>query len=260
MNEVIPTTYNQSLVIFSFFIACLGSYIALNATRKLLATHKENYTYYLLIAGTALGGLGVWAMHFVGMLAMRMPLGLSYSIWETVISLLAAIGCTAWGLAIVARNPRSLKHLLGAGTMLGIGVCVMHYLGMYSMRFGGFFQWDMLLVGLSMVIAIVAATAALWLAFNTNSQSKRLAAALIMGTAVCAMHYTGMLAAQIVCTTTTPMAIPSGFGLLSVLELPMMVITFVVGMTLAIGVCLMMMPLMSQPQRTVAAANNSGVR
>ena len=257
MNEVIPTTYNQSLVIFSFFIAFLGSYIALNATRKLQTAHKENYTYYLLIGGTALGGLGVWAMHFVGMLAMRMPLGLSYSIWETVVSLLAAVGCTAWGLAIVARNPRSVKHLLGAGLMLGVGVCVMHYLGMYSMRFGGFFQWDMLLVGLSMVIAVVAATTALWLAFNTNSQAKRIGAAVLMGAAVCAMHYTGMLAASIVCTTPTPMAIPAGFGLLSVLELPMMVITFVVGMTLAIGVCLMMMPLMSQTRRTASAAGGA---
>jgi NO-binding membrane sensor protein with MHYT domain len=242
MNEVMPTSYDPSLVTLSFVVAFVGSYIALSASQKLRSSQDRAYVHHLAIAGIALGGIGVWAMHFIGMLAMRMPLGLSYSMGETVVSLVAAAAASAWALSIVARNPQSLRHLLGAGAMLGVGVCAMHYLGMYGMRFGGFFQWDMALVGVSVVIALVAATAALWLAFNTPSQWARVVAALVMAVAVCAMHYTGMLAAEIVCTTTQPLAMPAGFGLLSVLQLPMLVITLVVGMTLAIGINLLFAP------------------
>lgn len=248
MNEVITTSYDPSLVIFSFAIAFLGSYIALNATHKLQTVSKQGYNYQLMIAGIALGGIGVWAMHFVGMLALNIPMALSYSMPETLVSLVAAIAATAFGLSMVARNPKSLKHLAGAGSMLGVGVCVMHYLGMHSMRFGGFFQWDMVLVGASAVIALVAATAALWLAFNTPSHAKRLLAALVMAVAVCAMHYTGMQAAEVICTTDERMALPVGFGLLSVLQLPMLVITLVVGMMLAIAINLMLAPLDHQKQ------------
>ena len=249
MNEVIPATYDTSLVVLSFVVAFIGSYIALSASQKLRGNQGRSYNYHLLIAGIALGGIGVWAMHFIGMLAMRMPLGMSYSMIETVVSLVAAVAATAWGLSIVARNPKSLRHLLAAGAMLGTGVGVMHYLGMYGMRFGGFFQWDFGLVALSIVIAWVAATAALWLAFNTPSHWMRVVAAVVMAAAVCSMHYTGMLAADIVCTTTERMAMPSGFGLLNVLELPMLVITLVVGMTLAIGVNLMFAPITPIPRR-----------
>lgn len=249
MNEVVITSYDPALVALSFVVALVGSYIALSASQKLRASTGRAYRYHLAIAGIALGGIGVWSMHFIGMLAMRMQLGLSYSMAETVVSLVAAVAATAWALSIVARNPKSWLHLLGAGAMLGVGVCVMHYMGMYSMRFGGFFQWDMALVGLSVVIALVAATAALWLAFNTPSHWMRMVAAVVMALAVCSMHYTGMLAAEIVCTTSEPLAMPTGFGLLNVLQLPMLVITLVVGMTLAIAVNLMFAPLQAMPQR-----------
>lgn len=77
----------------------------------------------------------------------------------------------------------------------------MHYLGMYGMRFGGYFEWSLALVGLSLVIAVVAASAALWLAFHTHRRMYRVTASFVMGAAVCAMHYTGMAAATVVCTT-----------------------------------------------------------
>lgn len=249
MNEVVSASYDPSLVALSFAVAFMGAYIALSSSQKLRTSTGKTYKFHLLIAGIALGGIGVWAMHFIGMLAMRMSLGLSYSMAETAVSLVAAVAATAWGLSIVARNPKSWLHLLAAGSMLGAGVCFMHYLGMYSMRFGGFFQWDMGLVGLSVLIAWVAATAALWLAFNTPSVWMRVLAAAIMALAVCSMHYTGMLAAEIVCTTDQPLAMPTGFGLLNVLQLPMMVITLVVGMMLAIAVNLMFAPLQPSPRR-----------
>lgn len=242
MNEVIPTSYNLPLVVLSYLIAVVGSYIALTATAKMRNQTGRSYTTNLLMAGTALGGIGVWAMHFIGMLAVRIPMGMAYSMVETVISLVAAIAATAWGLGIVARNPKSLLRLLGAGAMLGLGVAIMHYLGMYGMRFGGFFQWDMSLIMISVLIAFAAATAALWLAFNTHSTHARAMAAAVMGIAVCAMHYTGMLAADVVCTTEQRFAIPSGLTFISALQLPMLVITLVVGMTLAIVLNLVYAP------------------
>ena len=237
MPEVLmPTSYNTALVVLSYVIAVVGSYIALSATQNAAELQGQAFRSRMLLAGMALGGIGVWAMHFVGMLALQMPLGMSYSMIETAISLIAAVLATAWALAVVARNPNSKPRLLLAGTVLGLGVCLMHYLGMYGMRFGGFFRWDALLVLLSVLIALAAATAALWLAFNTNSQLSRIGAALVMGLAVCAMHYTGMLAADIICTTTEPQAIPRGPGWISVLDLPMLVIALIVGMTMAMAI------------------------
>jgi NO-binding membrane sensor protein with MHYT domain len=110
---------------------------------------------------------------------------------------------------------------LVAGPLAGIGVAAMHYVGMASMTFGGFFDWSPPLVGLSLLIAVVAATAALWLAFNTRERSRRLAASAIMAAAVCAMHYTGMAAASVVCTTRDRL-LP--YDLLRPSEMPMLVL------------------------------------
>jgi NO-binding membrane sensor protein with MHYT domain len=100
----------------------------------------------------------------------------------------------------------------------------MHYLGMFGLKFNGYIRWDYGIVVLSAVIAVVAATAALWLAFNSNSLEKRLLAAVAMGVAVCAMHYTGMYAAEFICTTENRNAIPQGMGFISAFRLPTMVI------------------------------------
>ena len=242
MQEIIPTSYNFGLVIFSFVIAALGSYIALSATDKLRSTQGIKHTRQILMAGIALGGIGVWSMHFIGMLSLQLPLGISYSIGETIISLIAAIAASAWGLSIVAVNPKSWVRLLIAGAILGLGVSAMHYVGMYGMRFGGFFLWSAPLVLLSVLIAFIAATAALWLAFNTPTSHARLWAALLMAVAVCAMHYTGMTAAEIICTTTERLAIPSGATMISSLQLPILVISLIAGMIIAIGIDVMYNP------------------
>lgn len=246
MNEVVRISYTQPLVMFSILIAFLGASIALTATSRLQDSPASTRPYYLLIAGAALGGLGTWSMHFVGMLAMRMPLGLSYSLAETVVSLLVAVVCATAALNIVSHHRGSMRHLLAAGLLMGTGIAAMHYMGMYSMRFEGFFQWNLPLLALSLVIAVLASTLALWLAFHSPSPSRRMLAASVMAIAICSMHYTGMFAADVVCTTSNPLAIPTGTGLLSVMELPMMVITFVVGITLAIGACLMALPALSK--------------
>lgn len=252
MDVVIKTSYNMELVVLSYAISMIGAFIALVSAQRLTADTRDRQSYLINLgsAGIALGGIGVWSMHFIAMLAVRMDLGLGYSLWETCISLIAAICISAFAFHIVARDPHNIRRLLTAGMMLGMGAVVMHYLGMYGMRFGGYFQWDYGRIGLSVLIALVAATAALWLAFHTSQLSVRLLAAAIMAIAVCAMHYTGMSAAEFICTTENRRAIPSGPDIVSALGLPMVVITLALGMSLALLLDLALTSFQSHAQGT----------
>ncbi len=236
MNPLVTTSYNIPFVVLSFVIAIVGSFVALTAARKIRNPDGSISLINVGAAGIALGGIGVWSMHFIGMLALDMDIGVGYSVVETLVSLVAAIGATSLALGFVARKPESLGRIAGAGALLGCGVAVMHYLGMYGMRFGGYIQWAYDVVGISLVIAIVAATAALWLAFNTSTTLLRVAAALVMGVAVCAMHYTGMSAAEFICTTANRTALPRGAGIISLFDLPALVTVISLGIAIVLSV------------------------
>jgi len=157
---------------------------------------------------------------------------------ETVVSLIAAIVVSTVVLGYVAAAPLTAKRLLIAGPLAGVGVAVMHYLGMYSMRFGGYFEWNFGIVAISVLIAMVAATAALWLAFRTRTRAHRIAAAFVMAAAVCAMHYTGMQAASVVCTTRDASALLA--GLMRPSELPAVVAMVAFGVAALIGLDLLL--------------------
>lgn len=226
METLLTPSYSVPLVALSYFISVAGSFIALMAARRIVGPGGRINLYHTATAGFALGGIGVWAMHFIGMLALQLHVGVAYSMFETLISLAAAVVATAVALAYVAAAPRRIVRLSLAGFLLGMGVVVMHYLGMFSMRFGGFIDWSYSIIGLSMLIAVVVATVALWLAFNTRTFVIRALASCVMGGAVCSMHYTGMAAASFICTTVTPQAIPSGLAFVSALQLPGWVMLF----------------------------------
>lgn len=236
--ELLPVTYAPAQVLLSFLIAAVGSFTALTAAAAARRPDGRVNRLNIFFAGLALGGVGIWSMHFVGMIAWKVQLGVGYRWIETMVSLVAAVIVSALALGHVAANPKDWKRLLVAGPLAGLGVAVMHYLGMYSMRFGGFFDWNVGIVVLSVVIAIVAATAALWLAFNTRQRWQRAVAALVMATAVCTMHYTGMAAASVMCTTPNRYAVPA--GLLRPADLPLMVILIAVGVACVIAVDLVM--------------------
>nr|WP_281418468.1 MHYT domain-containing protein [Azospirillum soli] len=141
-------------------------------------------------------GAGIWSMHFIGMLAFRTPMPVTYDIGLTTLSFLLAVAVSGAGLFAVARNiPRRLTLPI-AGTLTGLGIVSMHYVGMAGMQMPGSLAYDTTLVGASVAIAIAASTAALWLAFRTASPLQRFASALVMGLAVVSMHYTGMAAAS----------------------------------------------------------------
>lgn len=248
MNPLVTTSYNLSFVLLSYFISVIGSLVALTAARKIVRPGGQISTVNLGAASIALGGIGVWSMHFIGMLALDLDVGVGYSIAETLVSLAAAIGATALALGFVARKPDSLGRIAGAGALLGCGVAGMHYLGMFGMRFGGYIQWAYDVVSVSIIIAIVAATAALWLAFNTRTMVLRIAASLVMGAAVCAMHYTGMSAAEFICTTANRTALPRGFGIVSLFDLPALVTVISLGMAIVLTVDQVMQRMLMRPR------------
>lgn len=236
MNPEVVSSYDMDYVALSFAIAFIGSFVALSAARRIVGRNGRINRFDLLSATLALGGIGVWTMHFIGMTALKVDLRVGYALTETIASLLLVCAATGFGLVYVARAPANLGRLLTAGAALGLGVGLMHYLGMYGMRFGGYINWSLPLVAASILIAVVAATAALWLAFNTSATSIRLGAAAVMAIAVCAMHYTGMAAADFVCTTTDRQALPDGFGVITSTDLPAMVMVMSIGIALVLSI------------------------
>jgi NO-binding membrane sensor protein with MHYT domain len=235
MNNAAITSYQTGFVVLSYIISFIGALVALTAAQNILRPNGKISLVNTLAAGLALGGVGVWSMHFIGMLALKVDLAVGYSMTETLISLVAAVIATSLALYFVARK-QSLPRILGAGILLGLGVCVMHYLGMYGMRFGGYLKWSYDIVIISVLIACAAATAALWLAFNTRTWIARAGAAAVMGVAVCAMHYTGMAAAEFICTTENRGALPGGFGVINSFQLPLLVTVSALAMAFLISV------------------------
>jgi NO-binding membrane sensor protein with MHYT domain len=195
IGSAVAYQYDLLLVAMSFLTSVFGSYVALG-----LAAAQDKGQDRSLAAAVALGGCGVWAMHFIGMTAYKTPLYVSYAIWPTVLSLLIVVAITWAGFSIALRGPQRLSNLVAGGFVIGGGVVAMHYLGMFGMDLRAVVEWNWSIVGGSVLIALVAATAALWLLFNTKTTAQRVGAAVVMGVAVCAMHYTAMAAATMICT------------------------------------------------------------
>src|SRR5258707_5421397 len=134
-------------------------------------------------------------MHFIGILGFVVPIPMSYDIGLTVLSLVVAIVVTGGAFYIISREGASPLHLVLSGIFMGLGIVAMHYTGMAAMQGHAEVSYDRLFVALSVVIAIGASIAALWLAFQTTEPWQKLISALVMGLAISGMHYTGMEAA-----------------------------------------------------------------
>lgn len=204
VGDLIAPQYEVAAVVFSYLISVFGSFAALQCTKGMFRKDGSLNWPLTIGAAVALGGVGVWSMHFVGMVAYRIGMPISYELFATFGSLVAAIVIS--GLALILAGGRGNFRTPGwiMGSVLagvGVGVCVMHYMGMYSMNMAAAMTLDLATVGLSFVIAVVAAAAALWLAFNLKQMKHRIAAAFVMGIAVCAMHYVGMSSATMICTS-----------------------------------------------------------
>lgn len=183
------TGHDTWLVALSYLTAAFASYVALDLAERL--RHAEGMLRWAwhAAASMALGG-GIWAMHFLGMLAFQLEAPFAFHAGLTILSLAVPILVVAVGLWLVGGG--GSVRLLLAGGVVGMGVVVMHYTGMSALMLPGTIGYKPGLFGLSVLIALVAATVALWLALTPQRFSLRVAAALIMGIAICGMHYTGM--------------------------------------------------------------------
>ena len=188
-------TWNYGLVALSYVVAAFGSYVALENVR-IYRNREQAGAGWLWTGALAMGAGGIWSMHFIGMLALNMKMPVSYEPIKTAASMLLAIAVTGLAFGLVRTADFGMGRLLAGGVLMGLGVASMHYLGMAAMRMPATIEYDTTLVTVSVVIAVVAATAALWLAFRVERAVQMAAAALVMGAAVCAMHYTGMAAAS----------------------------------------------------------------
>lgn len=191
--EMAPS-YNYFLVALSYFIAVFGSFVGLQLVKGMRASDNNARFKWIATAALALGGGAIWAMHFIGMLAYEALMDVVYAPGLTFMSLALAVIVVGAGLSFLSMHRQSFLHLLLAGTITGLGVATMHYTGMEAMVMAADMSYDSTLVAASIAIAIVAATAALWLAFNLDGTRQMIGASFIMGLAVCGMHYTGMAA------------------------------------------------------------------
>lgn len=187
-------SYNGFLVGLSFLIAVFGAFTALQLTNGMKYSRSGPSTAWIIAAALSLGGGGIWTMHFIGMLAYQIPSDIGFDPFLTFLSLVVAVIAVGVGITIAVSGKLSMVRLMGAGVFTGAGVASMHYLGMKAMVMHGSMHYDQLLVGISVAIAIVAATIALWLAVNLKGTLTMLGASVIMAIAVCGMHYTGMAA------------------------------------------------------------------
>lgn len=193
---MIEVQYDILLVLVSYAIAVFGSFVGLNlAIRVPAAKPGADLYFWVALSSIAIGG-AIWSMHYIGMMAVDMQMPVTYDLGLTVVSMLLAVLFVAIGIFIVGRGTPSIVKLLGGGTLTGLGVAAMHYTGMASMQMEGTMSYNTTLLVASIVIAIVAAIAALWLAFNLRGTLQRFGSAFIMGIAVCGMHYTGMAAME----------------------------------------------------------------
>ena len=204
IGQVLAPEYSPGLVALSYLVSFAGSLTALMCASRMLKADGRAKFSMLACAAVALGGIGIWSMHFIGMLAYQLPVRIVYEPVLTGVSLVAAIVISGIALYLAGgRRKFSKPGWVAASVLAGVGVCVMHYMGMYAMKLRAAMELDLFIVGVSVVIAVTPAAAALWLSFHTKSLPRQMVAAAVMGLAVCTMHYVGMSAATMICTAPT---------------------------------------------------------
>jgi PAS domain S-box-containing protein len=200
MNSMTPLSgnYDYRLVALSVLLAIFASYAALDLAGRITSA-KGKARMVWLSCGAAAMGLGVWAMHYVGMLALLMPMPVFYHLPTVALSLLAAIAASGAALFVVSRIKMGLWQGIAGSIVMGSGIAAMHYVGMAAMRCAAVISYDLRIVALSVALAIVISLVALQLAFRlrleNRSSWRKVISALVMGSAIPLMHYTGMWAA-----------------------------------------------------------------
>ena len=205
--NVLVSSYDYRLVALSVVIAILAAYAALDLAGRVTSARSQ-IRFVWLTCGSLAMGIGIWSMHYIGMLAFHLPIPVLYD-WPTVLlSLLAAIIASAIALFVVSREKMGLLRASIGSIFMGGGIATMHYTGMAAMRLSAMCQWSPSLVVLSVVLAVAISFVALLLTFYFRGDLSawnwlKISSAVVMGAAIPIMHYTGMAAATFMSTSST---------------------------------------------------------
>lgn len=192
--------WNSNFIILSVLVAITGSFTALAHARRMRESAGATQKAWLLAGGVTLG-MTVWAMHFIGMLALHLPIPVSYDIFLTLTSIFPVIAAALLGFYLLQSIEIKIRQIVIGGIFMGIGIALMHYIGMAALKMQPAISYNLWLFALSVLIAIVAATSALLIVyFNEKTKLpallQHLISAIIMGIAIAGMHYTGMASAS----------------------------------------------------------------
>ncbi len=200
-SHMISESFSPILVAISVVIASLASYTALDLAGRVSVAQARNRLTWLIYGSTAMG-VGIWSMHFVGMLAFRVSIPIEYDIPLVLTSALIAIAAAFLAMFTVSRSELPALRLLAASVLMGAAISGMHYTGMAAMRVPATISYAPVPFVISIVIAVTASYVALWIAHRYRydesiaSHWRRGASACVMGLALAGMHYTGMSAAR----------------------------------------------------------------
>jgi len=197
----LPSSHDPWVVTASLLIASFASYVALDLAKR-VRTQNRGVAVSWWVGGSIAMGTGIWCMHFVGMLAFSLPIALGYTRALTAVSWFAGVAVSAVALFVASRGVLTWRRLTGGALAMGVGICAMHYTGMAALDMAPGIVWNPLLVAASALIAVGASAAALLLFFWLRKIGAwrgllyQALAALVMGVAICGMHYTAMAAAN----------------------------------------------------------------
>ncbi|HEX6495432.1 MAG TPA: MHYT domain-containing protein, partial [Acidobacteriaceae bacterium] len=198
-DQTLVGSYEYRLVALSVVIAILAAYAALDLAGRVTSA-RPRFRFVWLAGGSLAMGIGIWSMHYIGMLAFRLPIPVLYD-WPTVLlSLLAAVLASACALFVVSRKKMGLLRASIGSIFMGGGIATMHYVGMAAMRLSAMCAWSASLIALSVVLAVFCSFVALLLTFYFREDLSawswlKVPSAIVMGAGIAIMHYTGMAAA-----------------------------------------------------------------
>ena len=197
---MLPGFYDGRLVALSVLISIFAAYAALDLGGRVTSTRGAARLLWLGGGATAMG-IGIWSMHYIGMLAFHLPVPVMYD-WPTVLlSLLASIVASGIALYVVSGPRLGLPRAIAGSIFMGAGIAAMHYIGMAAMRLPAMCHYSPALVTLSVVLAMAISFVALWLTFHLRGDIRawgwqKIVSSVVMGAAIPVMHYTGMAAAS----------------------------------------------------------------
>jgi NO-binding membrane sensor protein with MHYT domain/serine phosphatase RsbU (regulator of sigma subunit) len=231
-DQTLLGSYDHRLVVLSVLIAILASYTALDLAGRVTASRGWPRRAWLISGATSMGA-GIWSMHYIGMLAFRLPVPIRYD-WPTaLLSLFAGIFSSVVALVIVSRQKMGLLSTLAGSIFMGGSIVAMHYIAMFSMRLAVMCRYSPSLVALSVLLAIGGSSTALWLAFFFRDEvpgrgKRKIASAFLMAAAIAGMHYTAMAAASFTASSTPPdlshAVSVSALGIAGISGVPVMVL------------------------------------